>query len=61
MTSDGKIAAGQEAVKKWTVDIDKRWVLANTAVYALALDSNGYVNNMNVCAIDGGDSGYDLK
>ena len=61
MTSDGKIAAGEEAVKTWTVDIDRRWVLANTKVYALALDSNGYVNNMNVCAIDGGDSGYDFK
>lgn len=61
ITSDGKIAAGQEASKTWAVDIDSRWVLENTKVYALALDSNGYVNNMNVCAIDGGDSGYDLK
>ena len=61
MTSDGKIAAGQEAVKTWTVDIDSRWEIENTKVYALALDSNGHVNNMNVCHIDGGDSGYDLK
>lgn len=61
MTSDGKIAAGQEAVKTWTVDIDSRWEVENTKVYALALDSNGHVNNMNVCHIDGGDSGYDLK
>ena len=61
MTSDGKIAAGQEAVKTWTVDIDRRWVIENTKVYALALDSKGHVNNMNVCSIDGGDSGYDLK
>jgi hypothetical protein len=41
--------------------VDKRWVLENTQIYALALDQNGYVNNMNVCAFDGGDSGYDLK
>lgn len=61
ITSDGKIAAGEEAVKTWTVDIDRRWVLGKTKVYALALDSKGYVNNMNLCDIDGGDSGYDLK
>ena len=61
ITADGKIAAGEEASKTWTVAVDKRWVLENTEVYALAIDSNGYVNNMNVCAIDGGDSAYDLK
>lgn len=61
ITSDGKIEAGKEAEQTWTVDIDSRWVLENTKIYALALDSRGYVNNMNVCAIDGGDSGYDLK
>ena len=61
ITSDGKIAAGDEASKTWTVAVDRRWVIANTQVYALALNSNGHVNNMNVCAIDGGDSGYDLK
>lgn len=61
ITADGKIAAGQEAVKTWTVDMDRRWVIENTKVYAIALDSKGYVDNMNFCAIDGGDSGYDLK
>lgn len=61
ITDDGRIEAGQEASKSWTVDIDGKWVLEKTEVYALALDKYGYVNNMNVCAIDGGDSGYDLK
>lgn len=61
ITDDGKIAAGQEATQSWTVQVDRRWVLENTQIYALALDKDGYVNNMNVCAIDGGDSGYDLK
>ena len=61
LTDDSRIAAGQEASKKWTVSIDRRWALANTSVYALALDGNGYVNNMNFCAIDGGNSGFDLK
>ena len=61
ITNDGKIAAGAEAEKSWNIPVDKRWVLENTEIYALVLDKNGYVNNMNVCAIDGGDSGYDLK
>lgn len=61
ITNDGRIAAGAEAEKSWNIPVDKRWALENTEIYALALDKNGYVNNMNVCAIDGGDSGYDLK
>lgn len=61
LTDDGRIASGQEASKTWTVDVDSRWNLAKTEIYAIVLDADGYVNNMNVCAIDGGDSGYDLK
>lgn len=61
LTSDGKIAAGEEASKTWTVDVAQDWVLENTEIYALVLDSEGFVNNMNVCPIDGGDSGYDIK
>lgn len=61
LTDDGRIVAGSEASKTWTVDIDSRWVLENTEIYAIVLDKDGYVNNMNVCHIDGGDSGYDLK
>ena len=61
LTDDGRIAAGTEVSKKWTVDVDRRWVLENTEIYALVLDADGYVNNMNICHIDGGDSGYDLK
>lgn len=61
LTDDGTIPAGQEATKVWNVAVDEAWKLENTEIYALALDKDGYVNNMNVCAIDGGDSGYDLK
>lgn len=61
LTGDGKIAAGEEKSKSWTIDIDSKWVLENTEIYALVLDADGHVNNMNVCHIDGGDSGYDLK
>jgi hypothetical protein len=55
------IPAGEEAEASWTFDVDPAWNLQNTEIYALAIDSNGYVNNMNVCHIDGGDSGYDTK
>jgi hypothetical protein len=55
------IPAGEEAEASWTFDVDPAWNLQNTEIYALAIDSNGYVNNMNVCQIDGGDSGYDTK
>lgn len=61
LTDDGRIASGDEKTGSWSVDIDSRWVLENTEIYALVLDADGYVNNMNVCRIDGGDSGYDLK
>lgn len=55
------IPAGQEARKTWTIDVDPDWNLEHTEIYAIALGADGFVNNMNVCHIDGGDSGYDLK
>lgn len=61
LTEDGRIAAGKEVSKTWSFDADPDWVLENTGIYALVLDADGYVNNMNLCEIDGGDSGYDLK
>lgn len=60
MSDSSVVKAEEEVSKTWTVDIPKEWVLENTEIYAIALDANGYANNMNVCAIDGGDSGYDL-
>ena len=61
ITDSGSISSGDEASKTWSVELDEEWNLENTEIYALALDSDGYVNNMNLCDIDGGDSGYDLK
>ena len=60
MAEEAVIPAGEERVKSWNVELDSRWALDNTEIYALALDERGRVNNMNVCSIDGGDSGYDL-
>ncbi|MBE6216440.1 MAG: Omp28-related outer membrane protein [Bacteroidales bacterium] len=61
LTSDGVIGTNEEVEGTWTVEVDGAWNLENTEIYAIALDADGYVDNMNVCAIDGGDSGYDLK
>ena len=61
ITSDGYIPAGETASKTWIVGVDSGWNLDKTEIYALALDRNGYVNNMNLCPIDGGDSGFDFK
>jgi hypothetical protein len=55
------VESGNVVAKEWTVEIDRKWVLENTEIYAIALDADGYVNNMNVCSISGGDSGFDLK
>lgn len=61
LTDDGRIASGSEVSKSWDVEVDRKWNLAETHIYAIVLDADGYVDNMNVCAIDGGDSGYDIK
>ena len=61
ITEDGLIASGTEKTRTWNVDVEDKWVSDDTWVYALVLDSNGYVNNMNLCLLDGGDSGYELK
>lgn len=61
ITDSGYISSGDEASRTWSVELDEEWNLENTEIYALAQDSDGYVNNMNLCDIDGGDSGYDLK
>lgn len=61
MTEDGIVAAGKEVSKEWSFEVDRKWVFENTEIYAIALDADGHVNNMNVCSIMGGDSGFDLK
>lgn len=61
ITSDGTIRSGEEASKTWKIDVDPVWKLNDTKIYALVMGENGYINNMNVCALENGDSGYDLK
>ena len=61
ITDDGVIITGEEASATYSFPVDDAWVLENTKVYAIVLDSDGYANNMNLCSIADGDSGYDLK
>lgn len=57
----GRIQSSEEKSKTYTVAVDADWNLAKTYIYALAMDSNGYVNNMQVCLLDGGSAGYEYK
>lgn len=55
----GRLTAGQETTKEYTVACDAGWNRSKTYVYALAIDADGYVNNMQVCLLDGGDTDYE--
>lgn len=50
--------AGTELLADYKIAVDTAWNLDNTYIYVLALDSEGHVNNVNHCAIDGGNSDY---
>lgn len=55
------VAADEEVSKEYDIELDPEWNLDNTYVYALAVNSREFVNNMNCCLLDGGDSDYQLK
>lgn len=57
----GRVTAQTEASKEYEVTIDSSWNLAKTYIYALAMDENGHVNNMQVCLLDGGSAEYEYK
>lgn len=55
----GKIKSGEEVSKTWDISLDQSWNIDNLYIYALAIDEDGTVNNMNICLVKNGDSGYD--
>ena len=55
----GRIAPGAVKSRTYEVSLDAAWNLANTYVYALAIDADGYVNNMQVCLLNGGSADYE--
>lgn len=54
----GKLLDGEEIEKTWEISLDQSWNMDNLYIYALAIDEDGTVNNMNACLVKNGDSGY---
>lgn len=57
----GKISTGEETAATYTFKVNEEWNLENLSVAVLAIDDNGEVNNMAVCAADGGVMEYGIK
>ena len=55
----GKLSAGTEKEKTFEFQLEDGWNAANVSVAVLAIDENGHVNNMAVCAADGGRMDYE--
>lgn len=55
------ISAGTEASADYEIVMDPEWNPENTYIYVLAIDSEGHVNNMNHCLLNGGESDYRRK
>lgn len=47
----GEIKAGENASRIFELEIDSNWNLDNTFIYALVIDDECGVNNMNICVI----------
>ncbi len=60
MADSAVINSGEEKSKTWSFDVDPDWNLDNTEIYAIVLDENGHVNNMNLCPIENGNADYDI-
>lgn len=50
----GIVEQDKQVRKTYEVTVDSGWNLDNTCIYALAIDADGYVNNMAVCPIRNG-------
>lgn len=48
----GDVKAGEEASKTYEIETDPVWDIANTYIYALAIDHKGYVNNLCICKVN---------
>ena len=54
----GKIASGKESKKTYTFSVSPDWNLDNLSVAVLAITEGGTVNNMAICAVNGGKMDY---
>lgn len=53
----GDVDAGKEVSKSYEMTLDSAWNPEETYIYALAIDADGTVNNVNVCKV-GEDADY---
>lgn len=49
----GNLSAESEESKTYTYTLEEEWVAENMSVVALAIDANGYVNNVAICPLSG--------
>lgn len=56
--SVGSLDAGEESIKNYSFTLESSWNIDNCSIYAIAIDHNGYVNNVAVCPLNGS-SPYD--
>ena len=57
----GNVKEDEEKQQVYSFVPDPSWNLTNMTVAVLAIDAQGHVNNMAVCAVDGGSVDYELK
>ena len=57
----GTVNADQEKEHSFEFDVDPAWNLDKMTIAVLAIDKNGHVNNMAVCALNGGSVDYETK
>ncbi len=55
----GRIPAGREVKRSYTLTADAAWDTAKTSIYALAIGEDGTVNNVAVCELENGATDYD--
>ena len=55
----GEVREGAEVTRTYTFTVDESWKTANLSVAVLAMDSDGHVNNMAQCTVDGGKMDYE--
>lgn len=57
----GVVNAEQEKEHSYEFNVDPLWNLENMSVVVLAIDKDGYVNNVAHCALNGGSVEYEMK
>ena len=57
----GTVNKDEEITRPYEFEPDPSWNMDNMTVVVLAIDDQGHVNNMNLCAVDGGNADYEKR